>query len=240
MMEPGAFIASAGALGLGGLDPAPPLIAAVYMASRPASSPHAARRVRRAVLVFGIVLIGGTALWGIALSLLVGERLDAIPWGHLLRAGAVVAWLEVAAALAGLVYAGYRWRRRDREPEAERDRSFAGLLLVAVGFVALVTSDPPFVLATGLSGHQPLWAVVAGMLLWTLVSQAPLALLCGAVMANQHRRAARLIGRAWTAARRWVNLILPLGVAAVCVLMLLDAGKYLLLGRFLIDPSGAS
>ncbi|MCP3425668.1 hypothetical protein NBM05_06490 [Rothia sp. AR01] len=237
-MEPGAFIASASALGVGGLDPAPPLIAAVYMAARPAADPLAAGRVRRAVLVFGVLLIGGTALWGVLLSRLVGDRLDAIPWGHLLRAGAVVAWIELAVALAGLVYAGYRWRIRNRPPKEEKNRSFAGLLLVAAGFVALVTSDPPFVLAAGLSGNQPLWAAATGLVLWALISQAPLAVLCGAVVANQHRRVAVLIGRWWSAAERWVNIVLPAGIAAVCALMLVDVGKYFLLGRFLIDPSG--
>ncbi|MDN5640955.1 MAG: hypothetical protein L0I17_09335, partial [Actinomycetia bacterium] len=68
-----AYLAACAGLALGGFDPGPLLIAAVFMAAR--TTPDAARAVRRSVFDFGAVLIGGTIAWGVALSLVFGKSL---------------------------------------------------------------------------------------------------------------------------------------------------------------------
>ncbi|MFK0729325.1 MULTISPECIES: hypothetical protein [Rothia] len=231
-----AYLAACAGLALGGFDPGPLLIAAVFMAAR--TAPDAARAVRRSVFGFGAVLIGGTIAWGIALSLVFGKSLADIPWGHWLRAGAGAAGVELLLGLVALGWAGWAWRRRNRPPRPERNRSSWGLLAVAVGFVAIVTTDPPFIVAVGLSGDQPLWAVIAGQIIWAVVSQAPLFVLCLAVLANRHRAVARTVGGWWERFRPVLNVLLPLGVGLLGLVLISDAAEYFALGRFLIDPRG--
>lgn len=233
-MSPFQFTAAAAGLGIGGFDPAPALIAAVFMAARPSGTPPAIRTVRRDVLWFGLLLIGGTAAWGIGLSRLLGERLAGVPWHGLLRAGGWAAGIELAVAVLGLCFAGYRWAHRSDPPQEEKARSRAGLMLVAVGFVALVTADMPFVITIGLSSHQPLWAVVPAFIMWAIISQVPLFILCVAVLFNKHRRVSSVIGRAWGSLRRWVRIAVPIGIASASLLLLIDSARFFVLGHFLI------
>lgn len=230
------FFGVASGLGIGGFDPAPALIAAVYMAARSSAPGRGPAKARRDVLLFGAVLILGTALWGILLSRLLGEHLAEIPWHSLLRAGAWAAGAEVIVAAVGLGYAGYRWAHRNDPPEEkdQKNRSLTGLLVVALGFVALVTADVPFVVTIGLSSHHPPWIVVPAFIVWAIISQVPLFILCVAVLFNRHGRVAEWIGAAWSAARRWIRIAIPLAIAAVCVLLLADAARYFLVGRFLV------
>ncbi|RUQ21752.1 hypothetical protein [Kocuria sp. HSID16901] len=230
------FFGVASGLGIGGFDPVPALIAAVYIAARGNSGQSAARKARRDVLLFGAVLILGTAAWGFALSRLLGEHLADIPWHSLLRAGGWAAGIEILVAIVGLCFAGYRWIHRNDPPEEkeQQDRSLAGLLSVALGFVAIVTADLPFVVTIGLSSHQPAWAVLPAFLAWAVISQGPLFVMCVAVLFNQHHRASKWIGRAWSAARPWIRTAIPVAIAVICVLLLLDAGRYFVMGRFLV------
>lgn len=233
-MNPIQFLAASSGLGVGGFDPAPALIAAVFMAARPSETPEQARGVRRDVLLFGTVLIVGTVLWGVGLSLLVGERLANVPWYGLLRAGGWAAGVELLLAIAGFCAAGYKWVHRNDPPREEKARNRAGLMLVALGFVAIVTADVPFIVTIGLSSHQPVWAMIPAFIVWAVVSQFPLFVLCIAVLVNKHRKVSRVIGRAWDSLRTWVRWAVPVGLASVSVLLLLDAARFFLLGRFLI------
>lgn len=231
-----AFLGTCVVLALGGFDPAPLLIAAVYMAARPAHTPEASRSVRRTVFAFGTLLIGGTVVWGVTLSLLFGQSMAQVHWEKFLRAGAWAAGVELAAGLAALGYAAWRWRRRHEPPQEEKNHGPWGLMAVALGFVALVTTDPPFIVAIGLSGSQPLWAVIVGHVLWAVVSQLPLFVLCLAVLANKHRKVAEVVGGWWARIRPLVNVLIPLGLALVGALLVLDAAEFFVLGRFMIAP----
>ena len=93
-------------------------------------------------------------------------------------------------------------------------------------------------MAVGLFGDQPLWAVIAGQIIWAVVSQAPLFVLCLAVLANRHRAVARTVGGWWERFRPVLNVLLPLGVGLLGLVLISDAAEYFALGRFLIDPRG--
>lgn len=233
-MNPSQFMAAASGLGIGGFDPAPAMIAAVFMAAHTSGTPENARAVRRHVLLFGLLLIGGTVVWGVGLSTLVGEHLADVPWHNLLRSGSWAAGIELVIAVLGLGFAAHRWAHRLDPPQEEKKRNAAGLMLVALGFVGLVTADLPFVVAIGLSSHQPLWAVIPAFVAWAIISQIPLFVLCIAVLLNKHQAVSGVIGRAWTALRTWVRPAIPIGIAGVCILLALDAARFFLLGRFLI------
>lgn len=236
-MSPLAYLATAAGLSLGGFDPGPLLIAAVFMAARPPTDAAAARGVRRSVLAFGLVLLSGTFAWGLVLSLLVGEDLARVPWVHLLRTGWWIAALELAAAVALVVWAVLKRRNRNAPEKPPKNRSAAGLLLVAVGFVAIVTTDPPFIVLVGLSGTQPLWAVVAGHVVWTVISQLPLFLLVLAVLANRHRKVAQVIGGWWDRIRPALGVALPVLAVLAALALAADALEYLLAGHYLLDPA---
>lgn len=230
------YFGVASGLGLGGFDPAPALIAGVYMATRSSASGFTPGKTRRDVLLFGSLLILGTALWGALLSSLFGERLAEVPWHSLLRAGAWAAGIEIALAVGGLVFAWFRWIHRADPPKdtENQNRSLAGLLVVALGFIALVTTDVPYVVMIGLSSHHPAWVVVPAFLSWAIISQVPLFILCVAVLFNRQSKVAQWIGKAWSAARRWVRTAIPLAIAVVCLLLLADAAEFFLVGRFLV------
>ena len=181
-------------LGLLGFDPGPGLIAAgaLSMGAR-----------RRTIPLFALALIGGTTLWGVVLTLVLGPAIRSIRW----LAVAESPWgLGVAAVLAvALAWWGTRSAMRilrghrgpgdphlpgDGTGTPETDTKAASriaqgvgpLLLVALLFVAIVTSDPPFPAGVVLSAHRPLVDVVLGFAVWALVSQSPLAVVAVAIL----------------------------------------------------------
>ena len=237
------FLAATVGLALGGFDPAPALIASIFLGTHSGGSGDAAgrddARARSAVLAFGAALIGGTAAWGILLTALFGPALSSVHWLHLLRLGAWAAGIEATAAVAVLAWAWWAWRRRARPREERRRpvRGPAGLMLVAVGFVAIVTTDVPFIVQIAMGSEQPGWLMVVGHVLWAAVSQLPLLVLCVAVAVGRHHAAARAVGKVWERVRPVTARVLPLAGAAVGLLMLADAADFFVTGQFLINPT---
>ncbi len=84
---------------LGGFDPAPMLIFAAALG---------AGIRKRHIMGSAGVLLGGTAAWGMTLTLLVGPGLQRVNWGELLRHGSISAGIELVLALAIGGYAVWR------------------------------------------------------------------------------------------------------------------------------------
>lgn len=213
-------------LSLGGLDPAPALIAAVFLTN------PVVRKPRASVLTFGAVLIGGTAVWGLVLSKVVGERIRDIPWHEVLRvllhSGLWTVALKLALAAGLLVYAVISFRKRGRQKQ-EKSRTAAGLLVVALGFVALVTSDVPFVATVALSSHQPFGVQILGLGLWAIISQVPLFALCVAVALGKHGAFARWLEKVWTRVRPVIGALIPAACTLIALGLIVDVAVHLVL-----------
>lgn len=222
----GAVLATA----VGGFDPAPMIIMAAALG---------ARLRHRHIMGASALLLAGTAAWGTALTLLVGPRLQSVGWWALVRHGAVAAWIELAL---GLVAGGYavwravaRRRSRGRDPEEKPPATNPWALYVtALVFVAIVVLDLPFDVHVAAAATQPLVSAVLGWIAWALISQLPLTLLVLLTVAGRQERFSRVTRRAWTALAPWVNLLVTALLGLAALVMLVDAGAFLGLGRFLI------
>lgn len=177
---------------LGGLgfDPGPMLIsvAALSLGAR-----------RRNILLFAAALVLGTAAWGVALTLMVGPAIRHVHWAALAESPlglAVAAVVGVALFVWGALALRRRFTPsgpsetlgRARQETRTASRIAAGplpLLLVALFFVAIVASDPPFPAGVVLSSHRGIVEVVLGFLIWAAVSQSPLVLLAVALLAGR-------------------------------------------------------
>ncbi|MCG2623327.1 hypothetical protein LVY72_15625 [Arthrobacter sp. I2-34] len=208
---------------LGGFDPAPALIAAAALA---------AGFRRRHVLGFAALLIGGTAAWGLVLTVIGGARLGRVDWHALARGGAVAAWVELALGLGG--WALYRALRR-RRPESSREvRSPWGLYATAAGFVAIVVFDLPFDVMVVASAGQPPVLAVPGWVAWAALSQAPLTLLGVAVAAGRHRSAVARLNRIWSRFAPVAGTVATACLAVAALVLLADAAQFLVRGHFLV------
>lgn len=216
-MQLGGFLAAMLPLGLGGFDIAPALIAAVFLANR------AVGNGRRNALLFGATLLGGTVLWGLLLATALRPMLKQIHWHQLLQSALHAGWWTVALKLVLMLtcigYGVYGLNRSKPENETRPSRGLTSLLLIAAGFIAIVTTDPPFLAAIVLSAGQPLWAVALALCLWVLISQLPLAILCSAILTGQDASFAYWLTTVWQKTgplfRRW------LAISAICVGLIL-------------------
>lgn len=220
-------------LGLLGFDPGPGLIAAgaLSMGAR-----------RRTIPLFALVLIGGTALWGVVLTVALGPAIRGIhwlalvesPWGLAVAVlvALALAWWGIRSALRLL-----RGRRGPGDPHLPGDatgtpesdtrassrlaRGIGPLLLVALFFVAIVISDPPFPAGVVLSADRPLPQVCLGFALWAVVSQSPLAVAALAVVFGVDRPVTEWGMRV---TRRWMPLVrVAATVVALAAAVLLTA-----------------
>lgn len=201
-------------LGIAGLDPAPALIAALYLAH------NSGRRGRRDIHLFGLALILGTAAWGLLLTALVGEKIQRIPWldiiHWLLHAGWITVALKVVAGLALVGYGIYAWRKKNKpKPEEDQEKSAKGLAVFVIVFIAIVTTDVPFAAYIGISGDKPFWAQVLAFLLWSIIALMPLPPLLLAMLADKDRRFIDVLHRI----QQKISPIFAWGVPVICLLL---------------------
>lgn len=226
----GALLATVLGLGLAGLDPAGALIAVGALSA-------GARD--RAVLLYGAIVLAGTALLGTLLSLTLGARLAGVDWSVLLPAGRTGAVIEVVVGVALLAWAAIRLRGGARAPRTRRARTgSASLSGAGVLFTASAVLDPTFVAVVVLAGRgQDVPAVVLAHVLWAVVSQAPLVVLLVAVARGAHQRAVEWFRDWWSRMQPVVRGVVTGALVITGAVLVLDGGWWFATGSFLIaDP----
>ncbi len=175
-------------LGLLGLDPAGALVAAVALA--------AGARDRQ-VVVFGLVVLVGTILFGTALTVTVGERLARLDWASLVPHGALRAGLEAGSALVLTVWVATRVVRKNTVSEPRvMGAGSTGAAVAGVLFIGTAATDPSFAALVVLAGREASTAgVVVANAAWTLISQAPLFVVILAVLWGRHHAAVSALQR---------------------------------------------
>jgi hypothetical protein len=224
----GALLVTVLGLGLAGLDPAGALIAAAALTA-------GARD--RAVLLYGVVVLVGTALLGTVLSLTLGVRLASVDWSVLVPAGRVGAIIELGVGVGLLAWAVVRLSRRGaRAPKPRRERT-GGLGLAGVGalFALSAALDPTFIAVVVLAGRDPVVAEVAlAHALWAVVSQAPLVLLLLAVARGKHERAVTWFGGWWSRVQPVVRRVVNAALVVTGAVLVLDGGWWFATGDYLL------
>lgn len=218
-------------LGVAGLDPAGALVAVAALAA-------GARD--RVVLLFGAVVVLGTALFGAALSLTLGGELADVDWAGLVPGGRGGAMLELVVGAALLGWGVVRvLRPRARAPKPRRGAAGAAGLLGAGAVLALSAAlDPTFVALTVLAGRgQDAVCVVLAHLLWVVVSQAPLVVLLLAVARGAHERVVERFRFWWERVQPALRRVVILAALAVGGVFVVDAAWWFVTGQFLLpDP----
>jgi hypothetical protein len=224
----GSLLVTALGLGLAGIDPAGALIAVAALAA-------GARE--RAVLLYGAVVLLGTALLGTVLSLTVGSALGDVDWSGLVPSGRLGAVLELVVGVALVTWGLVRLLRRGVRPPRSRRTAAgtAGLLGAASLFTLSAALDPTFVALTVLAGRgQETLTVALAHLLWAVISQTPLALLLVAIVLGSHQRAVARFRSWWDRAEPVVRRVVTVAALGVGAVLVLDAGWWFASGDFLL------
>ncbi|MCT1545548.1 hypothetical protein OG312_06030 [Kocuria rhizophila] len=227
-MNAGEYAGTVFVTALGGFDPAPMIIMAAALG---------AGVRRRHIMGASALLLGGTAAWGVALTLLVGPRLQRVDWWALVRHGSTAAWVEVGLAVALGGYALWRAvsRRRARgEPTPEKPAASPwALYTTSLVFVGIVVLDIPFDVHVAVAASQPLPRMVLGWVVWALLSQIALTALVLLTLLGRQERFSAVMRRAWAAVAPRISVVVTALLGLASLLMLLDAGLFLWAGQFL-------
>lgn len=228
-MNAGEYAGTVLATALGGFDPAPMVIMAAALG---------AGVRRRHIMGASALLLGGTAAWGVALTLLAGPRLQSVDWWALVRHSGTAAWVEVGLAVVVGGYALWRAvsRRRARgEPTPEKPAASPwALYATSLVFVGIVVLDIPFDIHVAVAASQPLPRVVLGWVAWALLSQIALTALVLLTLLGRQERFSTVMRRTWAAVAPRITVVVTALLGLASLLMLLDAGLFLWAGRFLI------
>ena len=209
-MNAGEYAGTVFVTALGGFDPAPMIIMAAALG---------AGVRRRHIMGASALLLGGTAAWGVALTLLVGPRLQRVDWWALVRHGSTAAWVEVGLAVALGGYALWRAvsRRRARgEPTPEKPAASPwALYTTSLVFVGIVVLDIPFDVHVAVAASQPLPRMVLGWVVWALLSQIALTALVLLTLLGRQERFSAVMRRAWAAVAPRISVVVTASQTAV-------------------------
>ncbi len=224
------YLAAQVGLGLAGFDPIGALLAGGALA---------AGASRRAVLAFAASCLVLTLALGASFSFVLGPLLSRLSesfqiadrWWLLIE-------LVVAAVLCvwGIrrLRSGAADRRGDESRRAARGVGVTAMTISGGLWGVAAATDPTFYAAALLAGRHDLVVMLLGITLWYAVSQLPLHVLTGAVVAGKHRRATEWIG---TTTRRWsapVRRTITGLAFAGAVLLVADVTVFVVTGAFLI------
>ena len=220
-------VAASAVLGVLGMDPAGALLAAAAMTA-------GARR--REVVIFSVVVLLGTVVFGTVLTMALGDRLGRFDWTSVLPHRGPRAGIEAAVSLALFVWVGIRLRRG---PPPLKDRALrvgsTGAVVSGLLFIGTAATDPTFAATVVLASRaRDVVPAVLANTTWILISQLPLVLVLAAVLAGRHRSALATIRQLrlrWaTVLRRLVTLVLAL----FALVLLVDVCTWLVTGDFLV------
>lgn len=145
---------------------------------------------KRAVIGFGVMVLIGTVVLGVMLSMLFGASVMAIV--NALKQLPDVIWAVVDAVVVAMLW-GWAARRvyarkKPQKPDYTKKWLSRGMVMVGVLFILSMLVDPSYLALIAAAGHQRhigLAALAHGM--WILVSQLPLFVLLVAVIFNKHK-----------------------------------------------------
>ncbi|HET7736398.1 MAG TPA: hypothetical protein VFK52_10510 [Nocardioidaceae bacterium] len=216
------------ALGLAGIDPTGLLLALGSLAA-------GARE--RTVLVFTAIVVTGTVLLGMALTLTFGQQLQHVDWSSLLPPDWLGATIEALLAAALLTWAVVRLRRPGARPPrpGRRGRTGTGLVWGGLLFAASAPLDPTFVGLVVLAGRGES-ALGTGLahLTWIVVSQLPLVALAIAIMLRRHDRGVAWLRDLMPRVRPVLSRLGTATLALAAFVMATDAAWWLVTGQFLL------
>lgn len=223
------YLAAQFGLGLAGFDPIGALLVAGALAGGAS---------RRAVLAFAVSCLLLTLALGAGLSYALGPLLEnAASTLHIADQWWLLIELVVAAVLCA--WGIRRIRNRSGRRSADSPRPVRGVGAVAMAIsgalwgVAAAT-DPTFYASALLAGRRDVLLMIVGIVLWYAVSQLPLHVLTGAVLAGKHHRAIqwlRQVTERWAGpVRRMITVLIFTGAA----LLVADAAAFVVTDDFLI------
>lgn len=169
-------------LGLAGIDPVGMMILMAAMTGGAS---------KRQMYTYAALVLFGTTVFGLTLSSILGagfSRLSSELSGAVdSLSDTTWTWISVVIIAVLLYFAISRLFAKDEEAVEEK-KSNKGLLAGAGFMVFTAITDPTFIALMGLSAEVNNLALsVLYSLLWTLISQAPLFLLIGAVALGKHQ-----------------------------------------------------
>ncbi|KXU04908.1 hypothetical protein SORDD24_01019 [Streptococcus oralis] len=168
-------------LGLAGIDP----VGMMFLVAG-----IAAGATKKQIYTYAFLVLAGTTILGLTLSTILGagfSQLGTYVEGAINNfSNTVWVWINLLLIFTLLFFA---LKRLYIKEEKEKDLLGGKGLLAASGFMIFTAiTDPTFIAVLGLSGQINIFLLsIVYSLLWTLISQAPLFLLVGAVYLGKHQ-----------------------------------------------------
>lgn len=176
---------------------------------------------RRAIVLFSLIVLIGTAIYGVLLSLLFGEGINVLA-EFLLKVPPLfvkIAECIVIAALAFWVY-----KRLSKTKKSRRENKLAkfqkslskGLMFVAVLFVFSAVLDPSFLGLIAASGREGILIdIIIAHIIWSFVGQIPLYALAVAMIFKKETIITDWFKKLW---KRYGDTLATLFTVLICLL----------------------
>lgn len=184
---------------------------------------------RRSVVLFSLIVLIGTAVYGVFLSLLLGESINEI--AALLRQVPLATFKIAQLVLVGLLvlWICIRLLSRNQKSRIKRLARFQkilsrGMVVVAILFVITAVLDPSFLALVAASGREGIFFdIIAAHLIWSFVGQIPLYVLTVAMVFRKEKIITEWFKRLWKRNGKKLAMIFTFLIGVFTVALLVDA-----------------
>jgi hypothetical protein len=190
---------------------------------------------KRSVVIFSLIVLFGTALFGVLLSLVLGEgindladillKVPAEVWktSQLVVALLLTAWIFLRVLKRNKITKAMK-RRRLRQLRKSLSR---GVMFVAVLFVISALLDPAFLALIAASGREGVFFdIVAAHLIWSFVGQIPLYVVTVAILFNKETLITDWFKRLWKHFGAKLISLFTLFLGVITTALVVDAALF--------------
>lgn len=187
---------------------------------------------RRVIVLFALIVLVGTAVYGVLLSLLFGEGINAVT-ELLLKTPVLFVKIVEFVVVIGLAF--WIYKRLSKPKKLRRENKLAklqkslskGLLFVAVLFVFTAILDPSFLALIAASGREGILIdIIVAHIVWSFVGQIPLYALAIAMIFKKEMVITDWFKKVWKVHGDTSATIFTILIGLLAIGLLIDVAVY--------------
>ncbi|MBC7564815.1 hypothetical protein H7100_01100 [Candidatus Saccharibacteria bacterium] len=191
---------------------------------------------RRSIVLFALIILFGTAAYGVILSVLLGEGINEFSEWALRIPAVFFKFFEILIILLLAVWIYIRLTKRSKPRRANKllriQKSLSkGLVFAGILFVLSAVLDPAFLALIAASGREGvLFDIIVAHIIWSFVGQIPLYALATAMIFKKEKYITVWFKKIWKKYESTSANVVTILIGVVALVITIDVIRYFIDG----------